>query len=237
MTIISVHVPKSGGTSLADVFDHGTERKVLFDYRADYSNIRFTDEEKAEFRAALPFIRRHVRIIHGHFYLQKYTELMPDAKTMTCFRYPVDRIVSQYRHIYYDTNADIPMRRKILDGLGIVDFAALPNIARAYLVHLGAIPPGELDFIFLSDRLDEGIRLFHAYFPGVINPRIRQIPKRNVGARRESISDAPRLVISRAEYEKIEQLAADEIEYYREAVARYEALRDRAPGERALVTS
>ena len=64
MIFISVHIPKTAGTSLAYVFDHGTDRAVLYDYRADYTNFMFSAEEETQFLQARDYVLSKFRFIH-----------------------------------------------------------------------------------------------------------------------------------------------------------------------------
>lgn len=226
MIVISVHIPKTAGTSLAHVFDEGTDRAILYDYRFDYSNFLFQGEEEKEFRQALPFVRRRFRFIHGHFYLAKYAGVLPDAARVTCLREPVARILSQYKHTLRAANLSDWRYRGILEGMTPVDFAKDPTVAKAQILHLGGIDPGELDFLFLNDDLDEGLELFKRRWPGLIMPWVR-VPRLNQGDVRSGRPELPMPAFDPAE---LNALVAEEAEYYRQAVEAYARQKARLSG-------
>jgi len=221
---ISVHIPKTAGTTLAQIFDHASERRVMFDYSADYSNTLFDDVGRERFLNALPFIKSHFRFIHGHFYLEKYLDIVPDAKFITCFRKPVERVVSQFRHIWYEGNPNSPLISRIENGFDIVDFASGDfNVANAHRKHLGDRDPSDLDFIFINERLSEGLGLFQKMFQGAIqNQWALSVPRVNDGDTRETKSARPTLKITQQQIDALAPILADETSYYDLAVSRYE---------------
>ncbi len=196
----------------------------MFDYAADYSNIMFDEAGLERFKAALPFVTHHFRVIHGHFYMDKYADVIPDARLMTCFRRPVDRVISQFRHIWYEGNPNSPLVERIENGFDIVDFAKGDyNVANAHRKHLSDRDPGTLDFVFINERLSEGLGLFHKMFPGIIqNQWALNTPHINDGDKRESQSKRPKLDITPEQIAALGPVLADEIAYYDLAVARYE---------------
>lgn len=225
MIFVSVHVPKTAGTSLAYTFDHGSGRRILYDYASDYSNVTFTDEERSAFQAAIPYIERHFVFIHGHFYLEKYRGLIPDAKYITCFRHPVDRTISQYKHIYFERNPDSPVYQAIQNGMSVVDFIGDRNVRDAHRVHLSGADPQELDFIFLNADLTRGLNAFAARYPGVISGSWVRVNKLNTGRERSEKAgspDEPALSFSEAERRELFRRMPEEVEYYRAAVAAYQ---------------
>ncbi|GAB5377589.1 MAG: hypothetical protein AcusKO_40510 [Acuticoccus sp.] len=226
MTFISVHIPKTAGTSLAFAFDHGTDRAILYDYRADYSNKVFTEAEAERFVRAKDFILGQFAFIHGHFYLQKYTEVLPEAKTTACFRHPVDRIISQFKHIYYEANIESEYYKAFSGGMDVVEFTeADDNVARAHIVHLGGIPPRELDFIFLSEAVGEGLELFQKRYPKVLLNGWATAPMINAGSTREKsapVQDGRKtLEITQAHRSAIAAKIPEELAYFEEARAAY----------------
>lgn len=221
MIFISVHIPKTAGTSLAYVFDHGTDRAVLYDYRADYTNFMFSAEEETQFLQARDYVLSKFRFIHGHFCLAKYRSILPMAQSVTCFRDPVERTISQYRHVWYEADESSPAYRKLKAGMDIVAFSEHTNIANAQSLHLGGLEPRELDFIFLNHSLDEGMRLFRTKYPGVLLNEWARLPSLNTGETREQSARREGLTFTENQMKKVVGLHASEHEYYRSAVTAY----------------
>lgn len=93
MEIISLHFPKTAGTSFSKSLEDNYGHKLLKDYHnldvGEYDLDRYT-------------------IVHGHLHISKYYKLYPNAKVITWLRNPLDRIVSYYnfwkKHPKLDNN-------------------------------------------------------------------------------------------------------------------------------------
>jgi hypothetical protein len=159
--IIFVHIPKTAGTSLAHAFDASCHRRMLYDYDPSYANVVMRPGEEDLILRHKEFILNKFDYIHGHFYLSKYKKVFADQKFATCFREPVERIISQFKHVYFMERGG-PVGKDIASGkMTIVDFASQPNIHNAQLVHMDGHSLGELDFFFLTNALPHGIKVFN----------------------------------------------------------------------------
>lgn len=160
---VSIHIPKTAGTSLGNVFDYSSGRRVFWDYDESY---RFAQELQPEIRDNIDFIKSYFKFIHGHFYYSKYAEILKDAKFLTCVRHPVDRIVSQYNHVAYSsggTDWRIPLIRE--GKMNVVEYARTDkNISSAMARHLMGRPLKEYDQVFVTERLQEGLNVFSKKF-------------------------------------------------------------------------
>lgn len=214
MFFLSIHIPKTAGTSLAYFFDHGSGRKVLFDYDSRYRNFLFYDEiKKQSFINALPYIKSNFRMIHGHYCIEKYQYLIPDAKLVSCFRNPIHRTISQFKHEYYE---DIK-----LENMDIIDFVTnTPEVLNAHLSHLSAINPKDLDFIFLFEDLDFGVHMFSSNFSEFFKLDIPPL-EINTGSARENISNKSIVEVDKKQELKLFSLLTEEIEYYQKAKTEY----------------
>src|SRR5688572_15787903 len=115
--IISIHVPKAAGTTfsqyLLDVFPDGVlrdyepitpEASELFDSCFKWVNGKTQLNGDAKVRlisyGILDYKRlldeRGIPIIHGHFDINKYVGIFPDATYVTWLREPLQRALSQY---------------------------------------------------------------------------------------------------------------------------------------------
>lgn len=219
---ISIHIPKTAGTALAYIFDYGSGRRILYDYKDDYSNAKMDD--LAWWTAHKPFIERQFDFIHGHFYYQKYAELFPDGNFLACLRHPVDRIISQFNHVYFDANPEDWQYRAILEhNMDAVDFAAFDNVRDAQARHLEGRDIEDYDFVFISEWLSPTLHAFQAryqfgrrdpYMPGTeANGKVPQI---NVHTRTVNVTQAMR--------EKIYAIASEDVDLYVRGCERAEAL-------------
>lgn len=92
--IVSVHIPKTAGTTLATIYDRAFNRKVFYDYDG-YETAGVASELV---KANADFISSQFRVLHGHFFTSKYLSVFPNAKYVSLLRHPVERLISQYIH-------------------------------------------------------------------------------------------------------------------------------------------
>lgn len=158
--LVSVHVPKSAGTSfrawLESAFSPG---RVLYDYGdrpldpAAAMNVdpaAFLAEQST--RMSLP---PGVDAIHGHFWARKY-ERIHGAFRMTFLRCPVERTISHYFYwVKLPPNAHSLHRRVVEGRYDLLRFARLPEISRCYAgCFFRDVDMHRFDFIGDYARLD-----------------------------------------------------------------------------------
>lgn len=99
--IISVHIPKTAGTSFRTGLEKVFGNRLLLDYNdkplSGLISARWF-RVKNRFRVQM---QRHIllenfSVIHGHFLPSKYLFLGKEIKLGAFFRDPVDRLISQY---------------------------------------------------------------------------------------------------------------------------------------------
>ncbi len=220
---ISIHIPKTAGTALSYIFDYGSGRRILYDYKDDYSNA--TMDDLAWWTTHKPFIERQFDFIHGHFFYRKYADLFPDGIFLACLRHPVERIISQFNHVYFEANPNDRQYRAITeDKLTVVDFATFDGVRDAQARHLEGRDISDYDFVFISESLDESLRAFQdryrfgrqdAYMPGTAANG--KVPKMNVRTQKLEVTQAMR--------QQIFNIAAEDIDLYIRGCERAKQLR------------
>ncbi|MEG4205126.1 hypothetical protein QUA20_14475 [Microcoleus sp. Pol7_A1] len=121
--IISVHVPKTAGTTFYQVLSHVYGREAVF---RDNENV----PESQIKPSALP---ANIKVIHGHFALDKYKGYFHNAKKVIWLRNPVIRLISNY-FFWRMEKVGIPRN---MDVLGIVEFANLPAVRNIVANYIG----------------------------------------------------------------------------------------------------
>lgn len=231
---VSIHIPKTAGTTLGYLFDFGSDRRILWDYHPDY---KWAGTLEPHFHAALPFIREHFEFIHGHFLYRKYAEVLRDETFISCVRHPVDRLISQFRHVVMEGRGQTPVSADAISGrLDIVEWIRSAGVHRAQAQHLEGRAVEDYDFIFISERLEESFALFAKLF----NFRRKDafwgqgFPRENVGdkVRRDNWltpEQARRITtFSDARRQEIFRICPEDVDLYRRAVALFEQRKARA---------
>jgi hypothetical protein len=161
--IISIHVPKTAGTTVGYLLDYGYGRRVLWDYADDYSNATALDATTSRH---IEFLEHWFRVIHGHFFYRKYASIFPGARYVVTVRHPVARIKSQFLHLALDPNVHDWRRDSIITGkMDIVDFVRSDsNLRRAHAAHIEGRQIEDFDFVFITEHLPLCVKLFHRAF-------------------------------------------------------------------------
>jgi len=87
-TILSLHIPKSGGTSFKNCLSEIYGESFL----AHYPHLSKQGTEDLQIFDAKT-------CIHGHLCIDRYIEILGDAKNITWLRCPIERTISLYHHI------------------------------------------------------------------------------------------------------------------------------------------
>jgi hypothetical protein len=156
--IVSIHVPKTAGTTVAAVFDRCFRRRVLFDYDDDYTKAAVPDPRIVANR---DFISSYFSAIHGHFYARRYLDVFPEADYVATLRHPVDRVISQYLHELNENSADARFHEEIASGrMDVVQFAEQPGIGSLMSEHLIGIDISDVRSLIISENLRVSMAVF-----------------------------------------------------------------------------
>lgn len=154
---VSVHIPKTAGTTLGFVLDRVFRKRVLM----DYPDNPMDDRADPLVRAHQDFVTGYFRGIHGHFSAQRHLATFPEARLIATLRHPVDRVISQYQHELNDDGTASAYHGAIRDGMTVVDFAARPGVGDAMTRYLAGVDLRDYDLLLLSDRLAEGLHVLN----------------------------------------------------------------------------
>src|SRR4051812_7991999 len=92
--IVSIHIPKTAGTTLASVLDRCCNRRIFY----DYDGYEHPQVASTEVREHAGFIQSYFDVLHGHFFATKYVDVFLDAAFIATLRHPVARVISQFQH-------------------------------------------------------------------------------------------------------------------------------------------
>lgn len=150
LDLISLHVPKALGTSLRDVLcGHYGQDRVACDYDT------FLEDERPEARAMPPGLPASACVVHGHFSAARYA-MVPARRRITFLREPVRRTISHYFFWVSGAKHGNPLHDRVVDGgLGLLDFAGLPQIRRFYTETIfGGCDLSSFDLVGTVETLD-----------------------------------------------------------------------------------
>ncbi len=219
---ISIHIPKTAGTALGYTFDYGSGRRILYDYKDDYSNAKMDD--LAWWMQHKPFMERRFDFIHGHFFYEKYADLFPDGDFLACLRHPVERIISQFNHVIEAAN-DWQHEAIKEHNMDAADFAAFDGVHDAHARHLQGREIEDYDFVFITENLNASLLAFASQYGltrlgafrpgGVAGPESGAggpVAKVNVRNNKQEVSQATR--------KKIYNIASEDIDLYKRGCVR-----------------
>jgi hypothetical protein len=154
---VSVHIPKTAGTTVAEVFSRCRNKRVIFDYDGYQSPL--SPSEIVVKNAG--FIKEYFDVIHGHFYARKYFDLFSDAAFVSTLRHPVDRVISQFMHELNEESDDAMYHHDVQSGkMDVVEFASQPGIGDAMARHLEGKALKDYDLLIITEDLTRSLQLY-----------------------------------------------------------------------------
>jgi hypothetical protein len=109
--LISVHLPKTAGTTFGKILTQIYKpHQICYDYpNLPESTTPLTSETK---------------VIHGHFYGNKYDAQFPQAKKIIWLRHPISRLISYYFFWKTHPKGKVPLN---MDRISLVEFSETPE--------------------------------------------------------------------------------------------------------------
>lgn len=177
--IVSVHLPKTAGTSFGNALHAHFRSRLL----KDYSDFPINSPPPERNRAALEAGLRNAKIdlsevacIHGHFLPIKYLLLAQtrEVKFVTWMRNPVERILShfyEWKKTY--TPSSPPLHRRIVEEDWSVErFCLGPELRNLYWQFLWGFPIDYFDFIGITEFYEDDLAYFgRRYLGGDVKAR------------------------------------------------------------------
>jgi hypothetical protein len=172
--IISVHIPKTGGTAFSEVLKTIAQEVFYMDYgsqifspTAVYRRGQLADQPFDSLADGELLAGRSV--IHGHFRILKYLKRFPEASYVTWLRDPVERIASHYffwqRSAHKHGFMNDPLCNRVITGkMSLVEFAELDAVRNRQYEFLKPVGPDYCDFIGITEDYERSVRLFQKLF-------------------------------------------------------------------------
>jgi len=166
--LISLHLPKTAGTSFVADLEQHFGGKLLRDYADLPMNTLQYERNKAALQASLCNAEKSfegIECIHGHFLPVKYLLLATkrEVKFVTWMRNPVERVLSHYffwKRSYDPATAPSLHRKVIEEDWSIERFCLGPEVRDLYAQFLWGFPIEYFDFIGITEFYEDD----HEYF-------------------------------------------------------------------------
>ncbi|MBM3534062.1 MAG: sulfotransferase family protein [Alphaproteobacteria bacterium] len=150
LELLSLHVPKALGTSLAEVLvGHYGRERIVGDYAISLEG------SPPAMRFWRPVLKTSTAVIHGHFPAIRYAG-MAARRRVTLLREPLQRLLSHFFFWQAQPRHGNPLHDRVLDEhLGLIDFAKLPAIRHFYSETIfGGCDMASFDLVGIVEELE-----------------------------------------------------------------------------------
>ena len=219
-TLVSVHFPKTAGTSFGLALRQCYGEGLQEDYGMLALNTPRVRREWDAIRSGLAtrFDGGPPAAIHGHFLPLKYRIALRNHPTryVTWLRHPVERLLSHY-YFWQRTHAAAtpaqPLRYRVArEQWSLERFCLAPQLRNLYSQYLWGFPPSRFDFIGITERYESDLAAFaRRFLPGAATAERARVNTERGDA---SYPVDPELRT------RIERHHADDMRLYRWALAR-----------------
>ncbi|MBE9135181.1 MULTISPECIES: tetratricopeptide repeat protein [unclassified Tychonema] len=150
--LISVHVPKTAGTTFSTVLNqvYG-EKNIYLDYMGSRPG-----------KYGLSKLPPEIRVVHGHFLPFKYDHLYPQAKKIIWVRNPIYLVISLYFYWLYVPLGSVEKQQKIVRDIkkktiGLDDFVERPEAKNLISKYSGGKTLTNFDFVGVQEFIEEDL--------------------------------------------------------------------------------
>ena len=165
-TLISVHVPKTAGTSFRQALQRAYGNGLRLDNDDRPMSHPRWQRRAGALRDSLSNAGRSLpeACVHGHFLALKYA-CVRQARFAVWMRDPVQRMVSRYFHyVRHCQNEPHHLRWGLAPGLSLEEFVRLPQYWNTASEYLWGFPRRRLDFVGIVEQYDTEIERFARHF-------------------------------------------------------------------------
>jgi Sulfotransferase family len=202
--LLSLHVPKCGGTSFGLVLRRLFGPKLWLNYGTIFT--------RAEARPEL--IPAEATCIHGHFEADAFSEIHPDAPMITWVRHPVDRLVSNYHYFLRHPGENDYFSRILHEKrLTLCEFGDLEGMRDVAARHFASRRTGDFQFVGVMEHFSESMTVFNHTFGF---PDVGHVPFVNANPERRT----SRYELKQSDFDHIAACNAADLRIYREAQER-----------------
>lgn len=215
--IVSVHLPKTAGTSFKKSLNEHFTDKIYLDYDKPFQKTVY-ERNKNALVDALEIKEidiKSFKCIHGHFLPIKYllVATQVDITFITWMRNPVDRLISHYYYWKKRFKPGISGLPGLDEETSLEEFCLHPRFKNLYSQYFFGFPLERFDFIGITEFYDEDFLFFSKKYLGSsseMSPYQCNTRKQEKRVSKESIASEI--------LEKIEAYHAEDIALYKRAL-------------------
>ena len=146
--IISIHIPKTGGTSFRTILSNVYSKKLWSNYERQWSK---HDVHQVQ-------IPSNVRCIHGHFEYDSFDEIFSENSKITWTRDPADRTVSLYNYIIDKPDPNNKLTLEVIEKqLSLEQFIDLPWVRNQGMNYLKGSSPYDFKFVGFVETYQQSL--------------------------------------------------------------------------------
>lgn len=167
--IVSLHVPKTAGTSFQEMLKQEYGERLLLDY-GDWVGVNSPEaiarraQRATEMRQRRDDLLAHYDVIHGHFMAEKYVGLFPQADFAAFFRDPYQQTISNYYFLLRHPEAghEYPAVKAFHDArMTLQDYVTWKEVRNPQNDTLTGLSVNDLAVVGLTEEFGRGIALFN----------------------------------------------------------------------------
>lgn len=173
--IISVHIPKTGGTTFLEVLKASVTDILYLDWGVGNTQLYRRGKRVAEQFESITDLESFQgrSVIHGHFGIKKYLSKFPDAICVTWLRDPVERIASNFFYWQRIPYMDDPLCNKLVtEKMTLEDFASIDQTRNVQYLSLAPVGVERFAFVGITEEYERSLELFRR----LICPDVSVIP-------------------------------------------------------------
>ena len=202
--LVSVHIPKTGGSSLRrSVLEPFFGDRLLLDYDdAPLSHDAAERNGKALAWEPSPDLLDRYDCVHGHFLATKYLSANVPCRFAVWFRDPEQRVLSRF---HYGKRSETP-GNIFAPEMTLQEFCEIDRFHNVYAKYLWNFDLERFDFIGITERYASGMEVFGRLFdiPGARRVAIANANPAKPAAAPYGVDDATRALIRRTNREDFE---------------------------------
>jgi hypothetical protein len=170
--IISLHIPKTAGTSFQHLLKQEYSERLLLDY-GDWVGLNSPEAIARRLERATDIRRRRDEllasydVIHGHFLAEKYVDLFPRSDFVAFFRDPYQQTISNYHFLlrHPEAGREYPVVNAFHEAkMTLYEYVEWKEVRNPQADMLTGLSLDDVAVVGLTEEFERSIALFNCVF-------------------------------------------------------------------------